>query len=168
MKNKSSAFTLIELLVVVLIIGILAAVAVPQYEKAVAKARFTELKMLTKQVYDAQKLYYLANGTYTSKREELGLSFGPVSANTADYRIPFAHGECGLEGSKNSNAPATENVYCTLSKPNVLLMFQLNSTRKTCCNYELNNTVLDQLCKDEMQVTSSYEETTTRRCYVKN
>ena len=55
-------FTLIELLVVVLIIGILSAVALPQYRKAVVKARFAEALTNLKSLAEAVKVCELENG----------------------------------------------------------------------------------------------------------
>lgn len=59
MNNKG--FTLIELLVVVLIIGILSAIALPQYETAVEKARLTEGLINAKAMVDATQRYLQAN-----------------------------------------------------------------------------------------------------------
>ena len=59
-------FTLIELLVVVLIIGILAAVALPQYQKAVAKAKVTEIISMRNIVEKGFEMYVLSGGAAVS------------------------------------------------------------------------------------------------------
>ena len=74
MKNKQ-AFTLIELLVVVLIIGILAAVALPQYQKTVLKSRVAQVIPIVRAVAQAQEVYFLANGEYATSVDELGIDF---------------------------------------------------------------------------------------------
>ena len=85
-KRHTAAFTLIELLVVVLIIGILAAVAVPQYEKVVLKARFARAYDVIRAVDTAQQVYYLANGTHSMNFETLDLQL-PAGASASSEKM---------------------------------------------------------------------------------
>ena len=58
------AFTLIELLVVVLIIGILSAIALPQYQKSVERAKMAEAAINLRAIANANLIYYMTNGEY--------------------------------------------------------------------------------------------------------
>ena len=76
--NHNQAFTLIELLVVVLIIGILTAVALPQYNKAVEKAHFVELSTFVNMLQKGTELWVLQNGGLPQQTTELFFSSNNV------------------------------------------------------------------------------------------
>ena len=61
---KKSAFTLIELLIVIIIIGILATMAVPQYQKMVEKAKWSQAQIVLDAIYKAVQVYYQTNGKW--------------------------------------------------------------------------------------------------------
>jgi len=64
MKNRKSAFTLVELIIVVIIIGILAAIAIPAYIKTQERAFDKDAQASVKLIQAAEKVYHLENNFY--------------------------------------------------------------------------------------------------------
>ncbi len=77
--KKKKGFTIVEMLIVVIIIGILAAIAIPQFTKSIEKARASEAYRGLGQLRGAQALYYAANETYA----------GDIDRLVADYREKY-------------------------------------------------------------------------------
>jgi len=73
LKNCKKGFTLLELLVVVLIIGILGAVALPQYKKAVEKTRIVQLEIRLDAIYKSAHIYEMVTGIWPNDVRNLDL-----------------------------------------------------------------------------------------------
>ncbi len=98
---SKQGFTLIELLVVVLIIGILSAVALPQYEKSVSRARAAEAMTTTKTVLDAAAIYVATYRRCPSDLSDLDIK---VSPNGKDWTFAIDNDDLG---SRNCGVTVT-------------------------------------------------------------
>jgi prepilin-type N-terminal cleavage/methylation domain-containing protein len=87
MHINRKAFTLIELLVVVLIITILAAIALPQYFKAIDRSILSEAKITARALGEAEIRYFLANDKYTTDVSLLDIKIRDFNFTTSAYYI---------------------------------------------------------------------------------
>ena len=111
-KQTKAAFTLIELLVVVLIIGILAAVALPQYKLAVTKSHLAALKPILKSFKNGHKLYYLENGSYLNYNDSIEPLIAGTSCTPVDDGSVFKCDDYFLIDNINSIQDVVTAAYC--------------------------------------------------------
>ena len=156
MKNKESknknGFSLLELLVVILIIGILAAVALPQYQLAVFKARFAALMDVTNAIYQAEERYYMIWDKYTSDLSQLDMSLECELSDNKKY-CTYDWGVCEVYVS----SAGYEKVTClnTVTLKNGYSRFfrtHWKGEHRVCLDFEENHTNLNsrynRICKE--------------------
>ena len=147
----NKAFTLIELLVVVLIIGILSAIALPQYQVAVAKSRYATTKPLVDALSKAEELYYMTNNQYTVDIEALDVDMPAGtdrdSNSSTKYERELSFGYCGIEVTSGE-----ARVYCNANGTGYgryLLHSSNNPGKQSCKVYGTATDFKHAICKAE-------------------
>lgn len=103
-KNLNQGFTLIELLVVIIIIGVLSAIALPNFLNQTAKAKQSEAKTTIGSVNSAQTAYRQENSTFADTMDKLALGL-PIETGNYTYTIAATGSDLGtITATKTDSA----------------------------------------------------------------
>lgn len=105
-RRSMRGVTLLELMVVVVIVGILTAIAFPNYRDFVARAKRAEAKAALLKIATNQEKFYLQNQRFSNNLAELGFSGPPFKSETGAYNLSVAPNPTLAE---NFTATATYN-----------------------------------------------------------
>ena len=86
-RRNMRGITLIELMVVVVIVGILAAIAYPNYQEFTARAKRNEARAALLRLATNQERFYLNNNTFTTDMTQIGFSSSPFTTETGYYVV---------------------------------------------------------------------------------
>ena len=100
--HNKQGFTLIELLVVVLIIGVLAAMALPQYRVAVGMSRASTMYAFMRGVDQAQQAFYMANNRYATTFDSLSVGIPPGFTKVNEKTITNGQTRCYIMTSQGN------------------------------------------------------------------
>lgn len=146
-RKFGSGFTLIELMIVVAIIGILAAIAIPNFTRFQAKSKQSEAKMNLKAIFTAAKSYF-------AERDSYGSSFSDIYFfSEANRRYTYGYGSDVLLSNRDPSITTCAGATVVTGNPSYF-------TATACGNVDTDSTLDQWFITDLNQLANSTNDVT--------